>query len=68
MFWLENFLNLEDTILAGHISLFLMKNDVFSSDCESVKISKQIYLNSRSDVLEFLSNSAYRKIEIIQKS
>lgn len=57
----KNFLNLEDTILAGHISLFLMKNGLFSSDCESVKISKQIYLNSRSDVLEFLSNSAYRK-------
>ena len=57
----KNFLNLEDTILAGHISLVLMKNGLFSSDCESVKISKQIYLNSRSDVLEFLSNSAYRK-------
>ena len=57
----KNFLNLEDTILAGHISLVLMKNGLFSSDCESVQISKQIYLNSRSDVLEFLSNSAYRK-------
>ena len=44
----KNFLNLEDTILAGHISLFLMKNGLFSSDCESVKISKQIYLNSRN--------------------
>ena len=57
----KNFLNLEDTILAGHIALVLMKNGLFSSDCESVKISKQIYLNSRGDVLEFLSNSAYRK-------
>ena len=57
----KNFLNLEDTILAGHISLDLMKNGLFSSDCESVTISKQIYLNSRSDVLKFLSNSAYRK-------
>ena len=57
----KNFLNLEDTILAGHISLVLMKSGLFSSDCESVQISKQIYLNSRSDVLEFLSNSAYRK-------
>ena len=57
----KNFLNLEDTLLAGHISLVLMKNGLFSSDCESVTISKQIYLNSRSDVLEFLSNSAYRK-------
>ena len=57
----KNFLNLEDTILAGHIALVLMKNGLFSSDCESVKISKQIYLNSRVDVLEFLSNSAYRK-------
>ena len=57
----KNFLNLEDTILAGHISLVLMKNGLFSSDCESVQISKQIYLNSRNDVLEFLSNSAYRK-------
>ena len=57
----KNFLNLEDTILAGHIALVLMKNGLFSSDCESVKISEQIYLNSRGDVLEFLSNSAYRK-------
>ena len=57
----KNFLNLEDTILAGHIALVLMKNGLFSSDCESVKISKQIYLNSKNDVLEFLSNSAYRK-------
>ena len=57
----KNFLNLEDTILAGHIALVLMKNGLFISDCESVKISKQIYLNSRGDVLEFLSNSAYRK-------
>ena len=57
----KNFLNLEDTILAGHIALVLMKNGLFSSDCESVKISTQIYLNSRNDVLEFLSNSAYRK-------
>ena len=57
----KNFLNLEDTILAGHIALVLMKNSLFSSDCESVKISKQIYLNSRGDALEFLSNSAYRK-------
>ena len=57
----KNFLNLEDTILAGHIALVLMKNGLFSSDCESVKISKQIYLNSAGDVLEFLSNSAYRK-------
>ena len=57
----KNFLNLEDTILAGHISLVLMKNGLFGSDCESVKISKQIYLSSRGDILEFLSNSAYRK-------
>ena len=38
-----------------------MKNGLFSSDCESVTISKQIYLNTRSNVNEFLSNSAYRK-------
>ena len=57
----KNFLNLEDTLLAGHIALVLMKNGLFSSDCESVTISKQIYLNTRSNVLEFLSNSAYRK-------
>ena len=57
---MENF-KFRGSILAGHISLVLMKNGLFSSDCESVQISKQIYLNSRSDVLEFLSNSAYRK-------
>ena len=57
----KNFLNLEDTILAGHISQVLMKNGLFSSDCESVTISKQMYLNSKIDILEFLSNSAYRK-------
>ena len=57
----KNFLNVEDTLLAGHIALVLMKNGLFSSDCESVTISKQIYLNTRSNVLEFLSNSAYRK-------
>ena len=57
----KNFLNLEDTILAGHISQVLMKNGLFSSDCESVTISKQMYLNSKIDILEFISNSAYRK-------
>ena len=61
MFCWKNFLNLEDTILAGHISQVLMKNGLFSSDCESVTISKQMYLNSKIDILEFLSNSAYRK-------
>ncbi len=57
----KNLLNLEDTLLAGHISLNLMENGFFSSDCESVKISKQIYLNSRNDVFKYLANSAYRK-------
>ena len=57
----KNFLNLEDTILAGHISLTLMKNGFFSSDCESVTISKQLYIDSKSNILEFLSNSSYRK-------
>jgi len=38
-----------------------MKSGFFSTNCESVKISKQIYLNSRNDIFKFLANSAYRK-------
>ena len=53
--------NMEDSIFAGHLANEILKNKIYSSNCDSVIISKLLYNQSKDNLFKFLSNSAHRK-------
>ena len=53
--------NLEDPIFAGSLSEKLLNTNNFTSNCDSLQASIQLYSNAKKDLFEYLSGSAYRK-------
>ena len=51
----------EDLLLAGLLSHQLLRNPVFYADSDSFLLGKSIYNSAKSDMLHFLSQSAYNK-------
>ena len=51
--------NLEDPIFAGALSEKLLNNN-FSSNCDSLHASIQLYTSSKNNIFEYLSISSYR--------
>ena len=53
--------NLEDTVFAGALSEKLISSKFFSSNCDSLTSSIQLYLNGKDNLYKYLENSSYRK-------
>jgi len=51
----------EDLLLAGLLSCQLLKNSIFYTESDSFLLAKSIYNLSKSNMLHFLSESAYSK-------
>ena len=57
----KGFFNLEDSIFAGALSQKLLKNNLYTANCDSLQASIQLYNNSKNNIYDFLNCSAYRK-------
>ena len=57
----KNFFNIEDPIFAGALSSLLINSGCFTSSCDALLVSRQLYQNSKDDIFSFLNNSSYRK-------
>jgi len=53
--------NLEDTVFAGALSKKLISSKFFSSNCDSLTSSIQLYLNGKDNLYKYLENSSYRR-------
>ena len=53
--------NLEDSIFAGALSEKLLNTNNFTSNCDSLQSSIQLYSSAKDNLFEYLSVSAYRK-------
>ena len=57
----KGMINMEDSIFAGYLSDRLLKSNLFETSCDSVLITKELYINSRHDIYDFLKDSSHRK-------
>jgi 2-phosphosulfolactate phosphatase len=53
--------NLEDSIFAGALAEKLLRSNAFTSDCDSLYSSIQLYLSAKEDLFDYLKVSSYRK-------
>jgi 2-phosphosulfolactate phosphatase len=53
--------NLEDPIFAGALSEKLLDTKNFTSNCDSLQASLQLYSSAKDNLFEYLSMSSYRK-------
>ena len=54
--------NLEDPIFAGALSEKLLNTNNFTSNCDSLQASLQLYSSAKDNLFEYLAMSSYRKI------
>ena len=56
----KNIFNLEDSIFAGKLSSLLIDTKRFTTNCDSLLASQELFTNARKDVFSFLNYSSYR--------
>ncbi|MEE4116808.1 MAG: 2-phosphosulfolactate phosphatase [Marinilabiliaceae bacterium] len=57
----KNRVNLEDTFFAGAMAAKLLKDSMFFTDCDSVKIALDLWEKGGRDPLEYVQKAAQRK-------
>ena len=57
----KKLINLEDSIFAGKLANILLETNKFTSNCDSLNISKELFRNSEKDIFQYLNTSAYRR-------
>lgn len=57
----KNKFNLEDSLFAGALSQLLLKNHIFSTDCDSTIAAGYLYDLAKEDLYTFLERSSHRK-------
>ncbi len=57
----KNLVNIEDSILAGHLAQILLQEANYETNCDSLFIAKELYMNNNKDFFNYLSSSAYRQ-------
>ena len=58
----KGMINMEDSIFAGYLSDRLLKSNLFETSCDSVLITKELYINSRHDIYDFLKDVRYLEV------
>jgi 2-phosphosulfolactate phosphatase len=56
----KNKFSLEDSVFAGAVVNHLLKNDHFTTDCDSAKASEDLYLLARDDLMAYMEKAAQR--------
>lgn len=57
----KNKFNLEDTLLAGAVTQYLIDTEKFYADCDSARTAAYLYGMAKNDLYKFLENSSHRK-------
>ena len=57
----KGYFNLEDPLFAGALSEKLLSKSIFTSSCDSMNASIQLYSIAKPDLFKFLNISSYRK-------
>jgi len=53
--------NLEDTIFAGALADKLLNTQEFTSNCDSLRASVNLYYNAKDNLFDYLKKSSYRR-------
>ena len=57
----KNLINIEDSILAGHLAHILLQESNYETVCDALFIAKELYANNTKDLFNYLSSSSYRR-------
>lgn len=63
----KGYFNLEDSIFAGALSEKLLNSGNFTSNCDSLYASIQLYSSAKDDLFKYLNISSYRKRNITKE-